>query len=262
MSFEIVCDTGDLTRAIDAFSQQYHEDYFRVRNAAKSYFALPLSPASARGLAAPLLAALKSWGAGKRAAPACRPMDVAVQALQLPALQNMLRDLAGSFPYLGVADGRRVLKDGAAFATVTEFDHCLIGTLNALADALMVGNTNVTYPMKALLLVAGLAPAFDSQVKGGLAVAGVAGINKTRYLLPRGACGDARKICVLPFHIAQCVAAARPLLDTAIRSSRYPMLIGEYGRLFDVLLFQQRRRTRQTALVGFSGAGEHRWYDI
>jgi len=261
MSFSVIGETGDLARAIDEFNAQYHEDYFAVRTQATSYLTEPLSFLSAHGLAGPLLAALKSWGAGKRGAPSCKSIDTAAQALCEPALQGLLKNLENSFQYLDVIEGRRVVKDGAPFATVAEFDDGLIKALNMLADALLVGNTNVTYPMKALLLITGLTPAYDSQVKGGLAIAGVSGINKTRYLLPRVACGDAKKICALPFHIAHCVAHSRRVLDAAIETSRYPMLRGEYGRLFDVLLFVQRGRTPQTALLNFTSSIGERWYE-
>jgi hypothetical protein len=40
------------------------------------------------------------------------------------------------------------------------------------------------------------------------------------------------------------------------------MLRGEYGRLFDVLLFMQRGRSREAALVGFSNGLGVRWYEI
>jgi hypothetical protein len=158
-------------------------------------------------------------------------------------------------------DGKRSLKDGGPFATVEDFDQCLLAALNMLAEVIMVGNTNVTYPMKAMLLTTGLSPAYDSQVKGGLRIAGVSGIDKTRYLLPHADCSDARKICALPFYIAHCAARSRCQLDAAIENSRYPMLKGEYGRVFDVLLFLQRRRTPQTALVRFSAEAGRRWYE-
>jgi hypothetical protein len=160
-----------------------------------------------------------------------------------------------------MVDGKRSLKDGGPFVSVEDFDQCLIAALSILAEVIMIGSTNVTYPMKALLLTTGLTPAYDSQVKGGLRIAGVSGIDKTRYLLPRADCSDARKICALPFYIAHCVARSRHQLDAAIEDSRYPMLKGEYGRLFDVLLFLQRRRTPQTALVRFFATAGRRWYE-
>lgn len=263
MSFRIISDTAALTQAIDTFNAQYHHDYFSVRRHAAAYLAEPLSLPSAQELVLPLLAALTSWGAGKRVAPSCRPAVAAAQALCNPALHARLRELANSFPYLDVVEGKRYLMDGAPFTTLRQFDRGLIEALGMLADALLVRNTNVTYPMKALLLITGLMPAYDSQVKGGLAIAGVPGVNKTRYLLPREDCVDAKKICVLPFHIAHCVMHSRVLLDTAIENSRYPELKGEYGRLFDVLLFIQRAHNPQTALIGFSPKPPVRqWYKI
>jgi hypothetical protein len=261
MSFTIHGDTAALALSINRFRQQYHEDYFRVRVQARQYLEGALSHASATATAAALLVALKSWGAGRRNAPSCKSLTIATQGLFDTVLRDSLRDLSRSFEYLDMVDGKRVLLYGAPFVHVEDFDRCMLTTLNTLAEALLVDNTNVTYPMKALLLLTGLTPAFDGQVKGGLKVGGVSGIAKTSYLLPRADCSDAQKICTLPFYIAHCVARSRGELDTAIKLSRYPMLNGEYGRLFDVLLFMQRRRSPQTALLRFSTTPGYQWYN-
>lgn len=263
MCLTTTSDTAALTAAINQFSAKYHEDFFRVRTEASAYLSNSPSHLSAHRLAMLAAEALESWGAGKRGAPGCQSVSTAANGLCDSRLHGALNRLANSFPYLDIADGARRLKAGAPIETVGEFDKCLIETLNMLAAVLMVGNTNVTYPMKALLLITGLMPAYDSQVKGGLAVAGVSGINKTHYLLPRQHSTDAKKICVLPFYIASCVTRSMPLLDKAIENSAYPMLKGHYGRLFDVLLFVQRNRTAETALVRFlSPPPARRWYEL
>jgi hypothetical protein len=247
MSFTIHGNTAALTLSINTFRPQYHENYFGVRAKARPYLEGAFSPGSALATAAALLVVLKSWGAGRQRASSCKPFAIAAEALFDPVLRDRLRNFSRSFEYLNMAEGKRTLLYGGPFAYVEEFDECVLATLNTLADSLLVDNTNVTYPMKALLLLTGLAPAFDSQVKGGLKVAGMSGVAKTSYLLLRADCSDARKICALPFYIAHCVARSRGQLDAAIKASRYPMLKGEYGRLFDVLLFMQRRRSPQCA---------------
>jgi hypothetical protein len=262
MSFSVTDDTAAITAAINAFNAAYHADYFTVRTEAIDYLSEPPSTASASRLAPALITALENWGAGKRGAPACRPVDAATEALCNPTIRQKLTNLANSLEFLSLADGIRSLKVGSPFETVEEFDTCLIETLNELVVGLLVGNTNVTYPMKALLLITGLMPAYDSQVKGGLAVAGVSGVNRTRFLLPVGECPDAKKICVLPFYIADRISRAALVLNRAIENSNYPMLEGQHGRLFDVLLFVQRNLTPESALISFSAAQARRWYAI
>jgi hypothetical protein len=263
MCFNVTGDTAALTTAIHVFNAAYHQDYFTVRAEAVDYLSKPPSTISADRLARVLIQTLESWGAGKRGAPACHAVDTATEAICNPALHQKLVNLANSFEFLSLTNGTRSLKANSSFETVDEFDACLIETLNELAAALLVGNTNVTYPMKALLLITGLMPAYDSQVRGGLSVAGVTGVNRTRYLLPIQDCPDARKICVLPFYIAECISRELPLLNKAIENSSYPSLKGQHGRLFDVLLFVQNNLTPGTALISFSAAQpSRRWYAI
>jgi hypothetical protein len=263
MSSSATDDTAAITAAIDAFNAAYHADYLPGRTEAIDYLSELPSTASAGRLAQSLTTALESWGAGKRGAPACHPLDAATEALNNPTLRRKLRNnLANSLEFLSLDDGSRSLKVGSPFKSVEEFDACLIETLNELAAGLLVGNSNVTYPMKALLLITGLMPAYDSQVKGGLAVAGVSGVNRTRYLLPVGECPDAKKIYVLRFYIADCISRAALVLNRAIEDSNYPMLKGQHDRLFDVLLFVQRNLAPESALIRFSAAQARRWYAI
>lgn len=263
MYFSITSDTALLTRAIDDFNPAYHRDYFVVRDAAIAYLSELPSMDSAHRLAPPVLQALWNWGAGERRAPSCHTAQVVAEALRDPTLHDRLTRLANSFEYLALTDGARALLPGAPFETVVAFDSCLIQTLNDLANALLVNNTNVTYPMKALLLITGLMPAYDGQVRKGLAVAGVSGVKKTRYPLPNRDSSDAKKICALPFYIADCASRASAPLAQAIANSRYPALNGHNGRLFDVLFFVQADFTSRAALVTFSTlhAGR-RWYAV
>lgn len=178
-----------------------------------------------------------------------------------PDLHSGLARLAASPAFLSLANGTRTLRPGAPFASVADFDECLLGALEALAAGLLERNTNVTYPMKALLLLTGLMPAFDSQVRGGLAVAGVGGINRTRYPMPTRGSADAQKICALPFYLADCADAGKGLGD-AIRASRYPTLLGDTGRLFDVVLFMQKDRDGRAVAVEWQGPAMRQWYCV
>jgi hypothetical protein len=94
--------------------------------------------------------------------------------------------------------------------------------------------------MKALLLITGFMPAFDSQVRMGLQRGGFAGVNKTQYLLPDDADhADGKKISRLPFLLGQCWTACAQQLQEGISASNSPELREEPGRAFDVLLYMQ-----------------------
>jgi len=160
--------------------------------------------------------------------------------------------------------GERTLKSGAPFKSVNEFDEILISTLNDLSNLFLIGNTNVTYPMKLLLLITGFMPALDSQVKGGLAIAGVKGINSTRFLLPNSVTDtNAKKICCLPFYINDCVGRYADLLNDAVSSSFYKQLLGEHGRIFDVLFFMQNSLVESKRIISSEVTSSSKfWYDI
>jgi hypothetical protein len=180
-------------------------------------------------------------------------------ALNNPIIHSQLNDLQSCTPYLKISAGRRCLSAGAPFANVANFDACLISTLLALSTALFVNNASVTYPMKSLLLITGLMPAFDSQVKGGLARAGVSGVNKTRYPLPMVGSNDPKKICSLPFYIADCMSRQATVFSREVSSSLHPCLATEHGRIFDVLLFIQNGGAHNT--ITFSWSTGDRWYN-
>ena len=263
MPLAITGSTVALTTAINEFSAKYHDDYFLVRTEAVAYLCNPPDDASAMQLASLLLDTLKRWGAEKRGAPSCQSLDAAKTALKNPILHQQLKDLADSFTYLAITKGARCLRVGAPFRSVAEFDACLIKTLNDLAGGVLVGNTNVTYPMKGLLLITGLMPAFDSQVKGGAAVAGLLGMKLQSYRLRPQLCTGTKKICALPFYIADCVSRSAVMIDEAIKNSARPNLRGHHGRLFDILLFMQKDLTPDTALIRYaSSRSSLRWYSI
>lgn len=181
-------------------------------------------------------------------------------ALNSPLLHSQLRNLEACRPFLTIKAGKRCLAAGAPFAAVSDFDSCLIGTLSVLSKTLLVGNTNVTYPMKLMLLLTGLMPAFDRQVKGGLAAAGVAGVDKTRYLLAALGSSDAKKICALPFYIADCISRQAAVIAREVAASYYPALASEHGRIFDVLFFMQNDTIHVT--VHFAPPADIPWYAI
>ncbi len=260
MVMTVATAPGAITAAINNFSTGYHADYFAVRCLAKAYLAAPPSPVTTMPLASALSGVLTRWGAGRRGAPTCQPVTTMGTVLNSQILHSKLRNLEACIPFLAITAGTRCLAASAPFASVSDFDDCLIDTLSVLSSGLLVANTNVTYPMKSLLLLTGLMPAFDSQVKGGLATAGVAGINRTRYLLPALGSPGAKKICALPFYIADCVSRQVAIITREAAGSSYPALASEHGRIFDVLLFMQNGAGHVT--VHFAPPAHIRWYAI
>lgn len=263
MTFSFNRSPDVITTAINSFNSAYHSDYFKVKELAGRYLNSPPAVETSLPLADALSSVLTNWGAGKRMAPICQPIAEITKRLSNIAFHRDLIALQRSANALEIREGRRELKSGASFGSVSEFDDCLIDTMSFISTAFFIGNTNVTYPMKSLLLITGLMPAFDSQVKGGLAVAGVTGVKKNRYLIPQKGSPDARKICAVPFYIADCISNTSNVINVAIAASDYPNLVGDTGRIFDVLLFEQNSLTPEAAIIKFASLpNQVPWWSI
>jgi hypothetical protein len=183
--------------------------------------------------------------------------------LRLQMIHHSLAALGGSgLSTLTVAQRRRLLNGRpAAQAELDAFDANLFFALRSPGDHLFFGNTNVTYPMKSILLLTGFMPALDSQVRKGLQRGGFIGMDRTRYLLPYdGNHADGRKIASLPFLLGECWAACSQQLQEGIAESSFPTLGQEPGRIFDVLLFMQSN-PRLPVLVTYDPPGL-RWYEL
>ena len=98
----------------------------------------------------------------------------------------------------------RLLDSDAPLNDVGAFDQEILGILNTLAEVLFINNTSVTYPMKALLLITGLMPALDSQVRAGLTRAGKAGFTGQQLFPMNSQQAAGRRICELPFYLGHC----------------------------------------------------------
>jgi len=247
MPVQIIGSHTDIVDAINKFSWKYHSQFFRVRALAQSYLAGPIGTSHVTALAKELREVLVSWGAGGRKAPDVQSPLHFEETLADQGVHATLQSLAATpLPAMGGAGGARSIT--ASFTcpqTPREFDARLFRALSALADRLFVNNTNVTYPMKAVLLITGLMPAFDSQVKKGLGRGGFHGTDKTRYLLPRDeTLADARKISRLPFLLGDCWRSFSSLLTSAIANSNFRQLVSHPGRTFDVLFFMQADQNR------------------
>jgi len=253
---------AQIAAAIGAFPPQYHADFFRVRPLGQAYAtAATPRPANAT-LAPPLQAVLRSWGAGKRAAPALQSVTQIASNLSAAPLHAALGALH-NLPIcrLTVTHNRRsFIGVPTTPAAMAAYDAHLFSALRTLAGGLFVSNTNVTYPMKAALLITGLMPAFDNQVRRGLQRGGFSGMNKTQYLLPiNAASADGKKLTRLPFLLGQCWRAHSPNITTAISTSGCLGLLNEPGRFFDVLFFMQGVNSNPVLI---SYHGPQNWYNF
>lgn len=265
MSLQVVANQAQLVAAINGFSAAYHGDYFRVRALARAYLAAPPCARTVHPLSIELSNVLVNWGAGRRGAPNLRPVINIQHALMAPNMHAMLSAIAmNPLTSLNLVDGinRTVHGVGGAVA-LAGFDSNLHGVLSGLSVGIFTNNTNVTYPMKALLLITGFMPALDSQVRGGLGNAGFIGIgrNMTQFKIPANVhCANGKKITRLPFILGECYATNTAIISAAVAASIHAAaLAGEAGRIFDVLFFMQK--SLPTPLLNLV-PGNPTWYNL
>jgi hypothetical protein len=272
MGLQVICNADVIKSQINEFNENYHEHFFCVRSIAKEYLNVAadsiLLEQSTIRLAEQLISALKEYGAGRfRKAPPTREEPEIKDFLCNSNLHNDLSEIAGSdLCFLCLQANARTIAAKAKISSIKQFDKILLSILDRLSKGLFKGNTNVTYPMKALLLITGFMPAFDSNVKRGLYRAGFIGfggeIPRTRFLLPQGNAtnADMKKLTRLPFVLGDCWANNFNVIKDGIKESEYPNLIEEPGRLFDVLFFMQGKKNNNVELLRFQGP--ERWYEI
>jgi hypothetical protein len=262
VTLSVVGNAEKITAAIDDFRAAYHHDFQHVRAMSQLYLAETTPTlATTQELAHRLRCALQSWGAGTRAAPPVRRESDLSNALLVPQLHSQLQTLAGvSLLRLGLNGQYRTLNAPNSSLTVADLDAIHASALQAVADNFLEGNTNVTYPMKAILLLTGFSPAFDSQVRGGLRAAGFSGMAATQFSMPLDLSkANGKKVTRLPFLLGHCWAQFGALLRGGIQNSAHAYLADEPGRVFDVLLFMQGGDGRQ--LFRFQ-PGLAAWYEI
>ena len=186
MPVAITASPSQIAAAPNQFSPTYHADFSRVRPFGQVYTNRHLSRPAVTALAQPLGNVLRSWGAGKRKAPAPRRVTEIENTLALAPVHNALGVLNGlPLSRLSVMHNQRsFIGTPTTQATLNTFDTHLFEALQALATGILCENTNATYPMKALLLITGLMPAFDSQVRCGLHRGGFSGMNRLSFCFP------------------------------------------------------------------------------
>lgn len=264
MDLQLIGSSAEITNAINAFDTGYHHDFFKVRSIGRRYVTENSPPQIvASALAISICPVLKAWGAGKREAPQLRSEQELTQTFSDIELHRDVLKLSQMSECSLNLDGlsKRLMNGLYSLADLSAFDETLPSVLQSFSERLFIGNTNVTYPMKVLLLISGLMPALDGQVRGGLGKAGFSGVNRTQFLLPRDArSADGKKLTRLPWVLGQCWAEYAPKFKAAITQSNYPMLLQEPGRTFDVLFFMQADE-KQTPLLTLR-TGAEPWYNL
>lgn len=266
MCLQMIGNSAEIAKEINTFPSNYHADFSLVRTVAKEYLRhIDTHPSenTTATLAKHLRSVLTKWGAGKRGAPQpCREPAIAALIYDTRLRVDLAKLASTGLPSLSLHMQRRNIVDGAEVTDPKQFDGILLSVLARLSKELFVGNTNVTYPMKTILLITGLMPAFDSQVRAGLSRAGFVGLKKTQFLLPSSTENnpDGMKLTRLPFVLGHCWATFSSVFNEGIRKSHYPELIQEPGRVFDILFFMQKNTSKQ--LFEFHQSGFDRWYEI
>jgi hypothetical protein len=252
MSLRIVATAPELTEAIDSFDAAYHAGFAAVKQLAEAALAEePAEPLKIGALAERLRQTLYEYGAaepgkptpGAPGAPVLRGHADFIDTLSQQELQEDLLTLTRWSRYAAESNLRG------------EFDDALFRSLRTLGQGLFENNTNVTYPMKAVLLTTGFMPAFDSQVRNGLHKAGLKGFSGTRFLLPDNRDVAAwRRLSGLPVLLNTCWNRFEKALQEAIQASEYPELLISPGRVFDVLLFVQGRKRKPIRSIEYQGS--------
>jgi len=261
---KLIGNENQIVTAINSFPSNYHRDFIIVRDNSRKYTSVPNPGTSiTTPLAKDLRDVLKKWGSDQRRAPKPRGVKEFENTLTDPLFHSMLLDvLETKISQIGVlGKNRYVDKQKPGFDRLNFIDSKLIYILNYLAGKLFIDNTNVTYPMKALLLLAAYMPAFDSNVRAGLKRGGFAGFSSTRLVLPkRIGNADSKKITSLPFLLGECWSSYKNIFIKGVSKSNYPNLIDEPARIFDILLFMQSDNTLPVLLEQYSS--NNKWYDL
>ena len=261
MLLQLIGKSTQIAEAIDAFPAKYHSDYANVRSIGRRY-AMEQPPrwSTALQLTKELRQVLFNWGAGKRKAAPLRTEDDFVSTLLETTVQSSLAELASiSLADLGIGRNFRLLNGECDQAKLARFDKLLVSTLQNLSKKLFNGNTNVTYPLKTVLLISGFMPAFDGNVRAGLSNGGFPGVKSTRFPIPSDTrCADGKKLTRLPFILGQCWTRFSCQFQQAVQKSSHSTLLDDPGRVFDVLLFMQADNPPTLRL----DCNFERWYEL
>jgi hypothetical protein len=263
MPLRLTATSAEISNAVNGFPAAYHRDYSEFRPIARRW-STERQPAAAvvSELTPAFRRVLRSWGAGKRKAPTLRrEEDFAATFVDVRLHRDVVRLLEMSQAGLAVdAECRRLVNGSHVPGDLKDFDDTLLSVLREISQRLFVDNTNVTYPMKVLLLISALMPALDNQVRAGLGRAGFSGVKRTQFLVPvNPASADGKKLTRLPFVLGQCWAEFATEFRDGICQSNFAGLLQEPARVFDVLFFMQANG--KTSLLILHPQNKP-WYDL
>src|SRR5271166_3111679 len=155
VGLRLIGSVSQVTDAINRFPATYSDDYFKVRPIGRRYAVEPQpTEAIALELANEVRRVLQRWGAGKREAPRLRNTEDILSGF----LDNQFHAEIANLSLLTIADLgidhklRRLVHSEHRAGDIEDFDRRLLSVLRRLSDLMFCNNTNVTYPMKALLL--------------------------------------------------------------------------------------------------------------
>lgn len=230
-----------VSRAVNSFNPNYHRHYQGFLKHRAAYLGV-VEPSDTVCLqaATALIEVLKAWGAGKRKAPVPKSASCIAQMLADEAFHGRVKRLKNfRLDYCIMRPARAFSATQPGHVDVAAFDQDLAGALRRIAAKFFLEPvTSPTYPMKVLLLLTGLMPALDSQVRGGLKNAGMKGFSG---LLNLDSPQHMQKICSLPFEMGQLLndPVQAQVISNGIAGSRRAEAVPDLGRLFDILLFEQ-----------------------
>lgn len=230
-----------ITNCINNFKPDYHVFYFYCRNCVTSFLDDP-NENNARILAAALYHTLIKYGAGRRQAPE----PASIEHIEGFLLENnetfpqLLQNLSTTFPFLRIIDGQQRILDGCpGFATVQELYQSLLELFHISRGTFVEENNSITYPTKCILLLTGLMPAYDTQVRGGL-IAIHHGFGIPQGLPNENAPWNNVATAILDrlFQLADCLSHSPHVLE-AVQQSHFPQLAEpiHHGRILDIMLF-------------------------
>jgi hypothetical protein len=232
----------ELAELLDSFPRHYHRDFSRVRESAKRW--LDVDGAVPKELAELLVAALKSWGAGMRKAPEVRPPIEVTSVLQDEGVVTALRELHRfDLDSLTLdADGRPLVGGRRHLADQERIEGSVFAALRT-TDRLFIGNTSVTYPSKALMLLTGRFIGLDSNVRAGISRADEPGFRETRFPMPADPFDrSARRMYRVLWLTGDWLARHRDVVHDALAHSTAPHRLRDLdapARVVDVMLFMQ-----------------------
>jgi len=229
--------------AAGLYPASYHRDYAVVRRSALPYLAGDLGDRVVSELAGNLDFALRSWGAGKRAAPDIVDSDSLANSLRSVEFHGYLRELTSlGLSAFGLGGNRREVNGRTDREQLLNLRRCLWGALVHISRTMLVrpSGVPVTYPTKTLLMLTGLLPALDQNARAGMWSAEITGMSGRYRTIRMEWEGDLARLWGLLFLFGDCWQRHGQALSGAFRTAGLGEVVDDLaapGRVFDILFF-------------------------